>query len=271
MTTTTDKPNQLQTIVDESGLDSTKAAVILKQFQDYFTMASEWESKAKAIVVTDEGQTTKMKMAREGRLFLKKKRVAIEKTRKELKEQALREGKAIDGIANVLKALIVPIEEHLDEQEHFVERKRAAQEAEERRLEEEMRVEREKAEEAERQERERKLAEENERLRQEAREREKRDAAEREAREKEQRERDEQARKEREAIEAKARKEREEADRKRREAEEKARREREEQERRHREEQEKAERERRELEERLARMVVCPECGYEFDPKEGME
>jgi hypothetical protein len=38
-----------------------------------------------------------------------------------LKEQALREGKAVDGIANVLKALIVPLEEHLDKQERFVE------------------------------------------------------------------------------------------------------------------------------------------------------
>jgi len=72
-------------------------------------------------VVTKEDQTAEMDMARVGRLFLRDKRIAIEKARKELKEQALREGKAIDGIANVLKALIVPIEEYLGKQERFVE------------------------------------------------------------------------------------------------------------------------------------------------------
>jgi hypothetical protein len=71
--------------------------------------------------VTSSEQTAEMKMAREGRLFLKAKRVDIEKARKELKEQSLREGKAIDGIANVLKALIEPTEEYLEKQERFVE------------------------------------------------------------------------------------------------------------------------------------------------------
>src|SRR4030043_2249062 len=126
--------NQLQTIVQSSGLDKIKADFILQQFQDYFKIAGEWDLKAKSIVVTDESQTTDMEMARVGRLFLKEKRVAIEKARKSLKEQALREGKAIDGIANVLKALIVPIEEYLDKQEHFVEIK-AAEEAERIRIE----------------------------------------------------------------------------------------------------------------------------------------
>jgi len=135
--------NQLQTIVQSSGLDKIKADFILQQFQDYFKIAGEWELKAKSIVVTDESQTTDMEMARVGRLFLKEKRVAIEKARKSLKEQALREGKAIDGIANVLKALIVPIEEYLDKQEHFAENK-AKEEAERKRIEEEQKAEEER-------------------------------------------------------------------------------------------------------------------------------
>lgn len=111
--------NQLVTIVNESGLDKSKADILLKNFQDYFEIAGDWEKKAKMLVVSDDKQVAEMKMAREGRLFLREKRIAIEKTRKELKEQSLREGKAIDGIANVLKALIVPIEEYLYKQEHF--------------------------------------------------------------------------------------------------------------------------------------------------------
>lgn len=177
MQTETMKENQLAVIVKESGLEGTKAQIILEQFQDYFKIAAEWEAKAKTIVVTRADQAMEMEMARAGRLFLREKRIAIENARKKLKEDALREGKAIDGIANVLKALIVPIEEHLDAQEHFVEienkRKEDAHRAEiERRMaeeeadrekaaaEEKVRLEREKAEKAQReaeQEAERKL------------------------------------------------------------------------------------------------------------------
>ena len=113
--------SDLQVIIKESGLEKTKADFILEKFKGYFSIVSEWEIKAKSIVVVDEKQTAEMGMARVGRLFLRDKRTDIEKARKELKEQSLREGKAIDGIANVLKGLIQPIEKYLDEQEHFVE------------------------------------------------------------------------------------------------------------------------------------------------------
>ncbi len=153
-----EQENQLSTIVKESGLEGTKAKYILENFQNYFEIASEWELKAKTLVVTRADQTAEMQMARSGRLFLKEKRLAIEKSRKELKEEALREGKAIDGIANVLKALIVPIEEYLDQQEHFVEIHQEKKEAV-MRLEIEARMKKEE------EDRIRKDAEERERLR----------------------------------------------------------------------------------------------------------
>lgn len=160
--------NQLVEIVNNSGLDKTKADYILTKFQDYFQLASEWETKAKTIVVTKESQTADMKMARVGRLELREKRLAIENARKELKEQSLREGKAIDGIANVLKALIVPIEEYLEKQEKFVE-------IQEEKKREAIRIEVEKKIEADRLKAEQDALEEqlrikaeNERLKQEA-------------------------------------------------------------------------------------------------------
>ncbi len=111
----------LATIVKESGLEMSKAQYILDNFQDYFKVAAEWEKKALMIKVEREDQITEMKMAGEARKFLAKKRIEVEKARKKLKEESLRESKAIDGIANVLKALIVPIEEYLERQERFVE------------------------------------------------------------------------------------------------------------------------------------------------------
>jgi hypothetical protein len=160
--------NQLQVIVQESGLEETKAKYILNKFQDYFTMADEWAKQTKTIVVTDAKQTDMMKLARAGRLALREKRLAIEKSRKELKEQSLREGKAIDGIANVLKALIIPIEEYLEKQEKFVEFQESVK-AEVIRLEVEKKMEEERIakEKADVEERDRIYAE-NERLRKEA-------------------------------------------------------------------------------------------------------
>ncbi len=275
-----DETKDLQVIVKESGLEPSKAQVLLDNFSGYFKLAAEWEQKAKTLVVTDESQWGEMKMAREGRLFLREKRIAIENTRKKLKEQSLREGKAIDGIANVLKALIVPIEEHLDAQEHFIENKKKAEE-EARRLEaEKVLREKEEKERLEKEAEERRIREENERLKKEAEAREaaakkEREAAERklakerasaeaklkaerEARERELAEERRKAEAERKAAEAKAQKEREaerkaaalEAEKIRQEAAAKA----------------KAEREAYEAkiaeERRKAATVTCPKCGH---------
>ena len=142
--------NELEIIIEQNALEPSKAKYILEQFQGFFGVADEWAAKAKTLVVTNASQTTEMELAREGRLFLRDKRIAIEKARKDLKEQSLREGKAIDGISNVLKALIVPIEEYLERQEKFVELQEEAKlevkrQEIERRMEEEERIAQEKA------------------------------------------------------------------------------------------------------------------------------
>lgn len=114
--------NKLATIVKQSGLtESSKIDELMKNFTGYFNDAKAIVKGSKDIVVTDESQTDIMVQAREQRLELKRVRVEVEKTRKQLKEQSLREGKAIDGIANVIKALIVPVEQHLEKQEKFIE------------------------------------------------------------------------------------------------------------------------------------------------------
>jgi hypothetical protein len=118
---------ELVRIVKESGLEESKAQTLLTKFSNFFELAADWDKKSKAIIVTDISQVAEMKMAREGRIFLKQKRNEVENTRKELKEQSLREGKAIDGISNVLKALIIPIEDYLEQQEKFAEIQEANQ------------------------------------------------------------------------------------------------------------------------------------------------
>lgn len=121
--------NQLTEIIQTSGLEKTKAQVILENFSNYFEIASDWEKKAKALVITDISQKAEMKMAREGRLFLKDKRVQIAKVHKELKEASLREGQTLDAIKRILTNLIEPIEADLEEKEKFAERKEAERKA----------------------------------------------------------------------------------------------------------------------------------------------
>jgi hypothetical protein len=273
--------NQLQVIIEEGNLEGTKAKYILDNFTGYFLVAAEWEKKAKMLSVTDPSQVTEMKMAREGRLFLREKRIDVEKARKRLKEEALREGQTIDAVAKVLTSLIKPIEDFLDRQEHFVERQKEEKETAmrleiEKRMEDE-RIAKEKADAEERE----KLRQENERLKIEGQEREKRAIAERKAADlklaKERakaREAQEAAEAERQAVEDKARAEREKrekalaverakVEKEKRLAEEKAQAEKA-------KERAKAEAERKEKErlaEILKNTITCPECGHKFQLK----
>lgn len=104
------------------GLEPDSATMLRSAFESMFAQAEKWCAQARSIQVTSETQKREMKMARESRLALREIRVNAEKARKRLKEDSVRRGKAIDGIANVLKALIEPIEAHLLEQETFAER-----------------------------------------------------------------------------------------------------------------------------------------------------
>lgn len=103
-------------------LDLADAAQLRSAFEAMFTQADEWVARAKEIRVTREDQKREMKLARESRLGLRELRINVEKTRKKLKEDSLRRGKAIDGLANVFKGLVEPIEEFLLEQETFADR-----------------------------------------------------------------------------------------------------------------------------------------------------
>ena len=145
-------------IVNESNLEVVESKNIIEKFGDYELVAKEWESKAKAIVVTDASQKTEMEMAKTARKKFSEMRIEIEKTRKSLKEQSLRKGQAIDAIARFLTSLISPIEDHLRLQEDFLkiqEEKKLAEEK--KKIEEQL--------EKERIEKEKKEAEEKERVR----------------------------------------------------------------------------------------------------------
>ena len=113
--------NELVQVIKSSGLEVSKTESLMKSFAGYFSEAKDIASNSKKIIVTDETQVEEMKKAREYRLKLKDIRVNAEKTKIELKKQSLREGNAIQGVFNIIKALIIPVEEYLEKQEKFAE------------------------------------------------------------------------------------------------------------------------------------------------------
>lgn len=127
--------NQVELMQDDrfavvvADLEPESALALRSSFAQLFAQAEEWTARAKQIRVTSVEQKRDMKMARESRLALREIRVRGEHARKRLKEDSVRRGKAIDGAANILKALIEPIEEYLLEQETFTERHEAARKA----------------------------------------------------------------------------------------------------------------------------------------------
>jgi hypothetical protein len=117
--------NDLQLILAEQNVAKENAKQLIEAFGAPFTEAGEILSTYKKIEVTDESQKDLMAEAREKRLTLKKIRTGVETKRKELKEDALRTGKAIDGVAKYIKDNIQPAEEYLELQEKFAEIKEA--------------------------------------------------------------------------------------------------------------------------------------------------
>lgn len=111
---------QIIEVIESSGVEDTTKATLKERFLPFFEQAEKWKAIAESLVVTDESQTREMKMAREGRLALRAIRVEANNTRKALKEDSIRYGKAVQGVYNVIEYLIKPIEDHLKEQEDFV-------------------------------------------------------------------------------------------------------------------------------------------------------
>jgi hypothetical protein len=114
---------ELATIVEQSGLERAKAESIWSNFEPYFKAASECSVKVNGLEITDVAQKKEMRLARDTRLELKKIRVAAEKTKKELKDGVLKEGRFIDATFNLISDATKPIEANLKEKEEFAKRK----------------------------------------------------------------------------------------------------------------------------------------------------
>lgn len=109
---------QLAAVAKDNALTAPASEQLLNAF-------APMAKQARSLVAQSHG-VTDPKLARACRLKLRETRIDIENTRKRLKEDSLRTGKAIDGMANILKYVIEPVEEQLEAHEKAAERAEAA-------------------------------------------------------------------------------------------------------------------------------------------------
>jgi len=120
----------MELIIVDTTIQPTSADAIRAAFTPFFEQAQKWELQAKSIVVTDRSQKAEMQMARTARLALREVRINAEKTRKELKEESLRYGQAVQSVYNLIAGAIEPLETYLEDQEKFAEKADAKDRAE---------------------------------------------------------------------------------------------------------------------------------------------
>ena len=132
---------QLSTIVRANSLTPDTAQSLQSSFLPLFTEARGILEKSRAITVTDASQKLEMRLAGECRKALKAVRISADKLRKELKDESLRKGRAIDGFNAILVHLIESEETRLEDQEKFVEKLEAQKRAQNKaRREEQLRA-----------------------------------------------------------------------------------------------------------------------------------
>lgn len=121
---------EVRLVVQQTNIGIETANSLQSSFLPLFKEARSVLEKSRGITVTDASQKLEIKLARECRLELRRIRTTGDKLRRELKDESLRRGRAIDGFQNILLHLTAEEEERLDAQEKFVERQEAQRKAE---------------------------------------------------------------------------------------------------------------------------------------------
>lgn len=114
----------------------------LKKYNITNVQISDFSNSCMALKVRDISDHESYKIVKQARIKTKNKRVEVEKTRKELKAESLRFGKAVDMEARRITSLLLPIENYLISQEKIVDDEKERIKAELEQLERE-RIEKE--------------------------------------------------------------------------------------------------------------------------------
>lgn len=112
--------SKINEIIEEIGLELSKATAIQNAFGNFYAKIAEWKSELPNVTVTAYDQGEKIMKARELRLEVRSARLEITKLHKDLKADALKEGRAIDAVKNFALAELEPLEELFKANENYI-------------------------------------------------------------------------------------------------------------------------------------------------------
>ena len=111
---------QLESLVLQTGLRKEKSDILVSSFALLEQEVETWNKRNETLIIKSIDDKASIELAKTAYKHIKALRLGIEAKRKELKEDSLREGKAIDLIAKSLASLVAPLEESLAEKAKFV-------------------------------------------------------------------------------------------------------------------------------------------------------
>ncbi len=111
----------IKSAIENSGLSIQKSEILSSKFSSIINVIEDWKIKSSELIINDESQTAEIMTAKEGYKYIKNIRIDIEKTRKALKDDSLKEGRAIDSVAKLLTDEISPLEVELEQKAKFIE------------------------------------------------------------------------------------------------------------------------------------------------------
>lgn len=114
-----DQQKELQVILEENKI--AEPETLKSAFAPLFDQAQALKDEAMGIVITSADQVSLMAQAKTLRKTIRDIRLNAEKEKDRLKESALREGRAVQGLYNLILHLTKPLEEHLEQQEKYIE------------------------------------------------------------------------------------------------------------------------------------------------------
>lgn len=119
----------LAVLLNDSPVKADKKIEVSKSLDLFFNQALEWDQTIQNIVITDPTETGKMKMAREGRLTLKNKRLEameIIKDKRSIVKNRMADDQLEDALwlsaGKMIEATFKNLESKLEEKEKFAER-----------------------------------------------------------------------------------------------------------------------------------------------------
>lgn len=121
---------EIGTEIEKLVSSKTERLMLQESFNEFEAIALDWSKRVASFQIKDENDTEGVEKANQALKLVASKRIALEKKRKELKEDSLNYGRAIDSVAKRISEMFQPIETDLKSKADFIKNIQAKKRAE---------------------------------------------------------------------------------------------------------------------------------------------